>query len=269
MRVAVVGLVLGALAGAGRAHAESPEQQVERLAAEAVNAYKGADYKRAVELLQRAYDIRQVPALLYNMAKAYDKLGDIDHAYDEYRQYANSAAADPKLKARAEARLALLTEEKRQKAAEQRAVETPPPVVEKPPAAVVEAPKPPEPTAEQRQARAHDDFLRDRHRARVTAIVVGGVTAAFAAVALGLSIDALGKEHQFAGTTDPDAKARYKSDAVIRAGVADGFWCAAAVGAAVTGYYLYRGFRHERPPAVALAPLVAPSAGGLVAAGRF
>ena len=268
MRFAVVGLVLGALAGAGRAHAESPEQQVERLAAEAVNAYKGADYKRAVELLQRAYDIRQVPALLYNMAKAYDKLGDIDHAYDSYRQYANSAAADPKLKARAEARLALLTEEKRQKAAEQRAVETPPPVVEKPPP-VVEAPRPPEPTPEERQARAHDDYLRDRHRARVTTIVLGGATAAFAAVALGLSVDALGKEHLFAGTTDPDAKARYKSDAVVRGAVADGFWCAAAVGAAVTGYYLYRSFRHERPPSVAFAPLVAPSAGGLAAAGRF
>ena len=44
-----------------------------------------------------------MPALLYNMAKAYDKLGDIDHAYDAYRLYADSAAADPKLKARADA----------------------------------------------------------------------------------------------------------------------------------------------------------------------
>jgi hypothetical protein len=35
------------------AHAESTEAQVERLAAEAVNAHKGADYHRAVELLQK------------------------------------------------------------------------------------------------------------------------------------------------------------------------------------------------------------------------
>ncbi|HEX8950386.1 MAG TPA: hypothetical protein VF945_01005, partial [Polyangia bacterium] len=109
-----------------------------------------------------------------------------------------------------------------------------------------------------------------RHRARVTTIVVGSATVAFAAVALGLSIDALGKEHQFQQTTQPDTKARLKSDAVVRAGVADGFWCAAAVGAAVTGYYAYRSFRHERPaPVVAFAPLVAPGAGGLVAAGSF
>ncbi|HEX6836063.1 MAG TPA: hypothetical protein VF334_05790, partial [Polyangia bacterium] len=210
MRVAIMGVLVGALVGAGGARAESPEAEVERLAAEAVNAYKGADYKRAVELLQRAYDIRQVPALIYNLAKAYDKLGDIDHAYDAYRKYADSAAADPKLKARAQARLALLTEAKRQKAAEARAVEAPPPV-EKPPA-VVEPPKPPPPSPAELPARAHDDFVRDRHRARLTTIIVGGATVAFAAVALGLSIDALGKEHQFQQTTDPDAKARDKSD---------------------------------------------------------
>ena len=60
---------------------------------------RGADYNRAVELLTRAYEIRQVPALLYNLAKAYDKLGDVEHAYDTYRRYADSADADPKLKA--------------------------------------------------------------------------------------------------------------------------------------------------------------------------
>ena len=84
--------------------AESAETQVERLAAEAVNAYRGADYNRAVELLTRAYEIRQVPALLYNLAKAYDKLGDVEHAYDAYRRYADSADADPKLEGKAEAR---------------------------------------------------------------------------------------------------------------------------------------------------------------------
>ena len=266
MRVAIVGALL--LVGAQNVRAESPEAQVERLAAEAVNAYKGADYKRAVELLQRAYDIRQVPALLYNMAKAYDKLGDIDHAYDAYRQYANSAAADPKLKARAEARLALLTQAKREKATQERAAEPPPPVENKPPPPAEPA-TPPPPSPDELRARAHDDFVRDRHRARVTTLVVGGATVAFAAVALGLSIDALGKEHSFRETNDPDAKARFKSDAVLRAGVADGFWCAAAVGAAVTGYYIYRSFRHERPAPVAFAPLVAPGAGGVAAAGRF
>ena len=67
VRVAFVVVIVGAAGASGDARAaESAEAEVERLAAEAVNAYKGADYKRAVELLQKAYEIRQVPALLYN-----------------------------------------------------------------------------------------------------------------------------------------------------------------------------------------------------------
>ena len=58
VRWVVVVALVGAV-GSGRAGAESAESQVERLAAEAVNAYKGADYNRAVELLQKAYEIRQ------------------------------------------------------------------------------------------------------------------------------------------------------------------------------------------------------------------
>ena len=94
--------------------------------------------------------------------------------------------------------------------------------------------------------------MRDRHRARILTLAVGGTTVAFAAVALGLSIDALEKEHQYSTTTQPDAKSRLESDAKVRAGVADGFWCATGVAAAVTGYFAYRSFfvtsRRRRSP---------------------
>jgi len=255
------------------ARGESPEAEVERLASEAVSAYKGADYKRAVELLQKAYDIRQVPALLYNLAKAYDKLGDIDHAYDAYRQYANSAAADPKLKVRAEARVAALNEARRKKAAEARAVDTPtttpPPPVENKPTPPAEQVAPPL-NEEARRAQSHDEFMRDRHRARVAVIAAGGATVLVAAVALGLSVNALSLQHQFDRATLPDDKSRFESQARVQAGVADGLWCVAAVGAGVTGYYLYRSFRHEPPPPLmGLLPMIAPGGGGLVVAGRF
>ena len=272
LAVALIVVLVGGSFASARAYAESQEAEVERLAAEAVNAYKGADYKRAVELLQKAYEIRQVPALLYNLAKAYDKLGDIDHAYDSYRLYADSAAADPKLKARAEARVALLAEAKRKKAAEARAAAPPPPApVETKPPPPAEAAKPPPPSPEELRARAHDEYMRDRRRARLITIVAGGATVAFAAVALGLSVNALELEHQFNSTTLPDPKARLKSDAQLRAGVADGFWCATAVAAAATGYFAYRGFLRHEPaaPSVALVPLLSPSGGGLAVAGSF
>ena len=257
----------------GLARAESPEAEVERLAADAVNAYKGADYKRAVELLQQAYEIRQVPALLYNMAKAYDKLGDIDKAYDTYRLYADSAAAEPKLKQRAEQRVAALAEAKRKKKAEERAAEPPPPPP--PPPAVVEAPKPVGPTAEERRAQAHDRFVRGRKRDRLITIIGGGATVAFLAVAVGLSADALVVEHDYHATTSPDGKSRLESDAKLRAGVADGFWCATAVAAGVTGYFAWRAFLRKEPAEsrLALLPFAAPTAAGLsaglAAVGRF
>jgi tetratricopeptide (TPR) repeat protein len=272
LRIAIV-VALVASVGA-RAFAESAEAEVERLAAEAVSAYKGADYKRAVELLQQAYDIRQVPALLYNMAKAYDKLGDVEHAYDAYRRYADSAAADPKLKERAEARLKSLAEARRQKAATARAIESPPPppsptTVEPQPTPAVAPSTPPPPTPEER-ARAHDDFVYKRHRARLITLGLGAATVAFAIVAGSLSIDALVVEHQFSSATLPDAQSRLKSDAVVRGGVADGFWGATAVTAAVTAYFVYLSFRHEpSSSSMALVPLLSPTGGGLAATGRF
>ncbi len=284
--VALAASLLGGALGSRSARAESPEEEVERLANQALSAYRGADYNRAVELLKQAYAIRQVPALQYNLAKAYDKLGDLEHAYDAYRQYVDSAAAEPKLKARAEARLTVLEEARRKKAAGARAAEAPPPATattpaaretaptapprETAPPAPVEPPKPPPPRPEELRAAAHEGFVRDRHRARVTTIALGAATVALAAVAVGLSADALALQGQFDRATLPATKSQLKSDAVVRAGVADAFWAATAVSAAVTGYFVYRSFRHEpSSPPLALAPLLAPTGGGLAAVGRF
>ncbi len=279
MRAWVVVGLAGLAATGGRALAESPEAQVERLASEAVNAYRGADYNRAIELLQRAYEIRQVPALLYNMAKAYDKLGDIDHASESYRRYSNSADADPRLKAKADARLTVLEEARRRKAAAQRAVEPKPqpppppkPAVTPPPPAEVEPPLPPPPTAEQIKEHLKQERQRDRRHDRYVALGLGAGAVAFAAVAVGLSADALQLQSQWSSQYGGDEAARrdLKNAAITRAAVADGFYAATAVTAGVAAYFLYRGFRPEpTAPSLALAPALSPAGGGLVAEGRF
>lgn len=254
--------------------AESGEAQVERLAADAVNAYKGADYNRAVELLTRAYEIRQVPALLYNMAKAYDKLGDVDHAADAYRRYADSADAEPKLKVKAEARLTVLEEAKRKKAAAARAAAPPPPEPR------VVAPAPPVRPAERAPAAApplnaddirdqlHADRVRARRHDRYVALGVGSGAVALAAVGVGLAASAQSLQSQFGQTLDADRKKQLKSDAQRQAAVADGFFAGTVVVAAVTAYFLYRGFRPE-PTAPSLALSVSPAGAGFVVAGRF
>ena len=272
----VVALV-GVAATGGRAYAESAEAQVERLASEAVNAYKGADYNRAVELLQRAYDIRQVPALLYNMAKAYDKLGDVEHAYDAYRRYADSADADPKMKAKADARLVVLEEARRKKAASQRAVEPRPAPVKPetaPPPAEVEAPKapPPPPTAEQIKEKLKQDRQRERRRDRYIALGLGVGAVAFAGVAIGMSVSALQLQSEWSSQYGGVEATRrdLKDTATTRAAIADGFYAATAVAAGVGAYFLYRGFRPEpSAPSLALIPVATPVGGALVVTGRF
>jgi tetratricopeptide (TPR) repeat protein len=279
LRIAFVVMLCGGLVPAASAGAETPEAEVERLANDAVNAYKGADYKRAVELLQKAYEIRQVPALLYNMAKAYDKLGDVEHAYDTYRLYADSAAAEPKLKAKAELRVAALAELRRKKKAEEKANETPPPQPQQqqqaqqqtaPPPVNLEPTLQPPPTPEEQRAHAHEEFVQGKKRDRLITYVLGGATVAFAAVAIGLSADALVREGKYHASTSPADKARIESDAKLRANVADGFWVGTAVAGGVTAYFAYRAFlMKEKAPAVALAPMLGPGGGGIVAVGRF
>ena len=269
LRFALV-VALGAvcLATPALARSESAEAEVERLAADALNAYKGADYHRAVELLTRAYEIRQVPALLYNLAKAEDKLGEVDRAADAYRRYVQSTGADPKLKARAEARLLVLDEARRKQAeakAAAAAAATPPVVVT--PAQATAAP--PVVTDEQLRQDARAAEQRRRHRDRLFALGFGAATVAFAAVAVGLSVDALQLHADYGASVDFTRKQQLKSEALTRAGAADGFYAATAAAAVVAAVFLYRGYRHERVPALAFAPSLAPSAVGLVASGRF
>jgi len=271
--VAALLLVVAWLAtpGAAVARAETPEAQVERLAADALTAYRGADYNRAVELLTKAYEIRQVPALLYNLAKAYDKLGDLDHAADAYRRFADAADADPKLKAKAEARLAVLDDARRKKAAAAHAPE-PAPVrpsghVEAPPLMTPPpvSPGPQPPSAAEVHARLVAERQHERHRDRLVALGVGAGAVAFLGVAIGLSVSALTLEQEYGRTVDFTRKTNLKSDALTQAHVADGFYPAAGVAAAVAIYFAVRGFRHD----VDLVPAPMPNGAALVAAGRF
>jgi tetratricopeptide (TPR) repeat protein len=278
LRASVVAAVMVVAATGGRARAETAEAQVERLASEAVNAYKVADYNRAVELLSRAYEIRQVPALLYNMAKAYDKLGDVEHAYDAYRRYADSADADPRLKAKADARLVVLEDLRRKKKAAERPVEPkpqpqPPAQPQPPQAAQVEPPAPPPPpTAEQIKRQLKDERQRVRRRDRWVALGLGAGVVAFAGVAVAFSVLALQAQNQWSadfGGNEADRRA-LKDTAITRGAIADGFYGAAAVAAGVGAYFLYRGFRPEpAAPSLALIPVPSPTGAALVAVGRF
>jgi tetratricopeptide (TPR) repeat protein len=257
-------IVLASLAAAP-ARAETPEEQVERLAADAITAYKGADYHRAVELLKRAYDIRQVPALLYNLGKAYDKLGDIPHAIDAYSRYAASDGSDSALKAKAEARLLLLRS--RSQLQEQPQTQAQPQTNTQPQTRT----QPRTQTELQTQTQAlMQPQARTPSRDRAVAIALGSGTLAFATVAIALSASALSLEDQYHRSTDYARKSQLRTDAVLRANIADGFYAATAATAVVTTVFIWRAVRREHPrPAVSVAPALSPSSAALLVQAPF
>lgn len=255
----VLGLALTTLGPTARA--EDPvAQKVEKLAADAATAYHAADYQRAVELLERAYQLRQVGELLYNLAKAYEKLGDQDKAVEYYRRYMDSTESDPKLRQRALARVTAYEATHRPKPVE------PPPEprtrVEVPPPVHVETP-------EERQAAADARWKAKKHHDAVIGLALEGTGLACAIAGAGLWGGAYAAHTAYAPIGLEADKRSDKRRALIEAGVGDGLWGAAAVFVAVGSYYVWRGYHHEVPPKVTAAPLITPNAAGLLVGGRF
>ena len=51
--------------------------------------YESGDYQHALEEFQRAYELSQRPQLFYNIALAYQQLGDLEHAVEYLGRFLN------------------------------------------------------------------------------------------------------------------------------------------------------------------------------------
>lgn len=263
MRTAcVVGILVSLVASGAWAHPRVPENPIERLASEAAAAYHSADYARAAELLERAYKLEPVSALLYNLGKVYDKLGQKQKAADYYERYAMADDAEPRLKQKAEARAAQLRAPPRLPVPERHppkpVVKAPPPPPPRP--VVVAQPLPPPPPPPR----------RDPHRVDKALVIGFGSLAGGALVtAVGLSANAFVLHDQYTKSLDETQKRAWRTDAQAQALAADILYGVTAASVAVGAYFLYRWLKPERPEHVAIAPWAAPSGGGLAAGGVF
>ncbi len=68
------------------------EAQALSLYRQSTEAYDGGRFQEAADLLLRAYALRNEPVLLFNLARAYEGMGDLRKAVDAYRGY---LAGDP------------------------------------------------------------------------------------------------------------------------------------------------------------------------------
>ena len=196
----LAGVVTAVLLVAGAARAVTVEEEVQKLSDQAVDAYKAGDYQRAVQLLTRAYAIRPLTPLLYNLAKAYDKLGDADNAYENYKKYAESGEADAKLEAKARARMTFFEPQLKPKK---------PPEPE--PLPTTTRPEPAGPTPE--ELAAEEDARR--RRLKLVALFGGAGVAALGAalvIAGGALYASAASKHELYGMTRDEAEKRALRD---------------------------------------------------------
>ncbi len=73
-------------------------------------AYRAGHFQEAIDLLKQAYEIEHDPTLLYNLARAYENLGDLDNAVATYNAYLRDVS-DIKDRPAIEAKVATLQKE--------------------------------------------------------------------------------------------------------------------------------------------------------------
>ena len=78
-------------------HATDPKARAAELYKASAESYRKGDFATTVDLLREAYSLDPQPVLLYNLARAYEGLGDTNGAIDTYKKY---LAADPNAKDR-------------------------------------------------------------------------------------------------------------------------------------------------------------------------
>jgi tetratricopeptide (TPR) repeat protein len=79
-------LVAASFAGGARADAAGDARALELFDKSEI-AYQNGRFQEAVDLLRQAYELKKEPVLLYNLARAYEGLGDLDRAQKAYEDY--------------------------------------------------------------------------------------------------------------------------------------------------------------------------------------
>jgi hypothetical protein len=103
---------------------------VAQLNEEGAALYAARDYRRAIEKFIQAYAVDTDPNLLFNIARCYEELGDVDAAIEKYETFLKTPGADTRGRQRARESLAALREARNTGAA----VEAPAPTTRAEPA---------------------------------------------------------------------------------------------------------------------------------------
>lgn len=84
-----------AVATTAAAQDESAEDRAFRLFQESVEQYRQGRFEVAAELLEEAYELDADPVLIYNLARAYEGMGDFARSVEAYEQYLRQVPEAP------------------------------------------------------------------------------------------------------------------------------------------------------------------------------
>jgi tetratricopeptide (TPR) repeat protein len=103
---------VSAQAADNRSNAAAPANQsnVAQLNEEGAAFYSARDYRRAIEKFIQAYAIDTDPNLLFNIARCYEELGEVDAAIEKYETFLKTPGADTRGRQRARESIAALRE---------------------------------------------------------------------------------------------------------------------------------------------------------------
>ena len=89
----MIGVMAAAAASAQEAEAEpeSPEDRAYALFQESVQKYREGRFEQAAALLEEANRLDPDPILVYNLARAYEGMGDFEEAVSAYEEYLRDA----------------------------------------------------------------------------------------------------------------------------------------------------------------------------------
>jgi hypothetical protein len=224
--------------------------------------YDAGEYAKAAASLRAAYELVPEPRLLFNIARAYEKAGDTEQAFEFYERYLDATGTEAELRHRARDSLKHLTAPP---------VETalppapPPTVVPTPtapdaPAAPVQLPlqpasppAPTEPPPMPAAALAATPEPPARSSSRTVGWVLMSAGAVAAGTGAGFGVWALNTAQAERASLDPVQKPALRSSAQTRATVAD-VGVGAGVALAAAGAWLWLRRPATSGPTVGLGP---------------
>jgi tetratricopeptide (TPR) repeat protein len=127
MRSRTIGLLAVLALGCPAPALAEETETFEGLVAGAMEHYQAQRYAEAIELFQRAHDLRAEPELVYNIARSYERLARLEEAIAAYEQFLSLPATTAELRARARANLTALRQEQAELEASQEPHPLPPP----------------------------------------------------------------------------------------------------------------------------------------------